>query len=708
MLLLALVALGAAFAGAVAFRVFHLSRDGEDLDFPQALWESMIRTLDPGQLDIFASGGNRSERWGFAIVALILTVLGVLLVASLISVINNSVSSWVERSARGRGRPPRRNAHRDYIVMLGWSDLSIQIIRELAASAASVGEAPDVLVLAPAGVRAMEQQLDELRLREQEKLERGESGVPGAVIHRRRVHFRTGDPGSHLDLLNVAAIQAASSVIVLATPRSPASFDPSSTGSIADPEHSGGSAVAEIVKTVFAIEAALDEADRVTRVVVGDHSGEPRPLPVVVEEPEYADDRSLLEQLTQVFDPPVQRSASGPEVGRPVTSPVSSRLRVISVDTSSMQSALAAQVVRQSGLSRVYLELLDFDGADLYVTDVVPKADGGSDLRFRDAAASYQGGIVIGIQTDSGPRFLPTEDPPVAGCGLIVLREHEQRTPTFEHPGGSASGNPSESNRPVELLGFDQSPIMIVGWNRRAPELLASLRDAVEPGAGIHVVVTEVDRSAATAVASVHGAAVHVVASGDLVAWVTAGGRGDALHPPLSLSSQRELIGDDPLHVVFLANERVSEAESDASILVMQKAHRPPSFDGQRATIVAEIRQRPTRALATRHEHHDLVVGHGLTALLLAQFARNPDKHEALKGLLRSHEVEINFVESRKLTTDESPQQFREVQKSASAAGVVALGIRSAMRLTINPDRTTVVQPDDDVVVLRRSRSGLE
>jgi hypothetical protein len=116
---LAAVALAVALGGAVVLQLFHLSRDGEDLTFGQALWEAMIRTLDPGQLDVLSGSSDAASRWGFAIAALVLTLLGVLLVASLISIINNSVGAWVERSSRGRSQAPRSSSHRDFIVMLG-------------------------------------------------------------------------------------------------------------------------------------------------------------------------------------------------------------------------------------------------------------------------------------------------------------------------------------------------------------------------------------------------------------------------------------------------------------------------------------------------------------------------------------------------------------------------------------------------------------
>ena len=55
----------------------------QELGFGETLWSSLLRTLDPGTM-----GGDEGS--GFRVAMLVVTIGGVILVASLISVISNA------------------------------------------------------------------------------------------------------------------------------------------------------------------------------------------------------------------------------------------------------------------------------------------------------------------------------------------------------------------------------------------------------------------------------------------------------------------------------------------------------------------------------------------------------------------------------------------------------------------------------------------
>src|SRR6185436_1710248 len=119
--------------------------------------------------------------------------------------------------------------------------------------------------------------------------------------------------------------------------------------------------------------------------VAGDH-----PVHIVAE---------IYDQRTEA----VARMVAGPKAALLVAAPLVSRLLV--------------QTGRQSGLSIVYTELLDFGGCEIYVTKE-PQLAGRT---FREAAFAFGTSTLLGIFTAKGEMLLPPPfDRKLAADDLIV------------------------------------------------------------------------------------------------------------------------------------------------------------------------------------------------------------------------------------------------------------------------------------------------
>ena len=70
----------------------------------------------------------------------------------------------------------------------------------------------------------------------------------------------------------------------------------------------------------------------------------------------------------------------------------------IFVPSDDLIARVTAQTCRQSGLSVVYTELLDFDGAEIYFADA-PKLIGKS---YREALMRFESSAVIGLLRQNG------------------------------------------------------------------------------------------------------------------------------------------------------------------------------------------------------------------------------------------------------------------------------------------------------------------
>ena len=159
----------------------------EDDSWLEDFWQTMMRTLDPGTM-------ADDVGWGARIVALIVTLFGVLIAGALIGIIVSAVEQSVERMQRGRSTV----VESDHVVILGASSRLTVIVRQLALAGAT-RRRNAIVVLAN---------------REPAELSR-EIRSGGVDLHGSRLVFRWGDPSRMADLALVT-IGRARTVIVLA------------------------------------------------------------------------------------------------------------------------------------------------------------------------------------------------------------------------------------------------------------------------------------------------------------------------------------------------------------------------------------------------------------------------------------------------------------------------------------------------------------
>lgn len=204
--LILVVATGAAVA--------EVRAEGSELSFGEALWSTLMRTLDPGTM-----GGDVG--WPLRIASLAATIGGILIVSSLIGLLASGISDRVAELRRGRS-PVLENGH---TLILGWSPKVFPIVSELTVANESRGGGA-IVVLADMDKHEMERLL-------------------GARVTERRgtrIVCRNGVPFEPLDI-SIARPETAKSVVVL------------------NPGHADGDA--EVVKTALALIRTMDPSRQV-------------------------------------------------------------------------------------------------------------------------------------------------------------------------------------------------------------------------------------------------------------------------------------------------------------------------------------------------------------------------------------------------------------------------------------------------------------
>jgi len=176
----------------------------EHMDFLEAVWESLMRTMDAGTL-----GGDVG--WGFRLLMLIVTFAGIFVFSALIGVLSSGIEAKLDVLRKGRSRVLEKN----HTIILNWSPSIFDIISELTIANESVRR-PRIVIMANKDKVEMEDEIADK--------------VPD--LKNTKVICRSGDP-TDLHDLSLVNPQTSRSVIVL----SPEGDDPDS----------------QVIKTVLAL-----------------------------------------------------------------------------------------------------------------------------------------------------------------------------------------------------------------------------------------------------------------------------------------------------------------------------------------------------------------------------------------------------------------------------------------------------------------------
>jgi voltage-gated potassium channel Kch/K+/H+ antiporter YhaU regulatory subunit KhtT len=349
---------------------------------------------------------------------------------------------------------------------------------------------------------------------------------------------------------------------------------------------------------------------------------------------------------------------------------------------------IIAQTSRQSGLSVVYLELLDFAGHEFHV-GAFPELAGRT---FGDAVASMTGAIPVGLVRDGEARLAPR--------AAEVIRADDRLVVLSEDHGSARVAEPATVDRSRVRAPEDcpQEPerILILGWNHLAPAIIRELDQYVAPGSEV-VAVSSLEK--VEAVGSIEG--LRNLAASARIESTTRRPALDALDVP-----------SFP-HVIVLceSDDREPDMADARTLLTLLHLRDIETSSGREFTIVSEMLDEGDRELAEVSQADDFIVSSRLLSLLLAQIAETPELALVFGDLFDADGAEVYLRDVAEYVAVGEPVAFATVQSSAQDRDEVALGYRLAARakdpraaygVVLNPARDAAVTfgPGDRVVVL--------
>lgn len=356
-------------------------------------------------------------------------------------------------------------------------------------------------------------------------------------------------------------------------------------------------------------------------------------------------------------------------------------------------SRITVQTCRQSGLSVVYTELLDFGGDEIYFQE----EPGLSGKTFREALFSYEDSAIIGLRFADGRIALnPPKDTVLQqGDKVIAVSQDDDtiRLSGISDHRINTSGiriQPRAERKPERTL--------ILGWNWRAATIINELDHYVSSGSEVLLVADADDAEVEIAdkCSGLHHQKV-IFRKGDTT--------GRAVLDDLQPGTYH--------HVIVLSySDSLDPQRADAKTLVTLLHLRDiASKTGQTFSIVSEMLDIRNRELAEVTQADDFIVSDKLISLMLSQLSENKELSAVFQDLFDPEGSEIYLKPAVDYVQAGVEMNFYTVLEAALQRDEIAIGYRirahandasKSYGVVVNPKKSATIRFSaiDKIIVL--------
>jgi voltage-gated potassium channel Kch len=326
------------------------------------------------------------------------------------------------------------------------------------------------------------------------------------------------------------------------------------------------------------------------------------------------------------------------------------------VDVDDLGARLVVQSSRQSGLSVVCTDLLDFGGDEIYLRPE-PALTGAP---FGVALFAYDTATVIGLRRRGRVRLNPRADTRIeAGDELILIAEDDSMIQLAPSPLRPAA--PRTIARPVRRV-LRPEGMLVIGWNARGAKIVKELDNYVAPGSRLQVAAAQPDAEQRVKALAAELGNLHTAYQ---------------MCEPTDRGSLETLGIGGFDHVIVLADDSVGPDKADSQTLVTLLHLRDMGFRRkERYSIVSEMNDERNQRLAQVTNADDFVVGSKLISLLLTQLSENRHLSAVFKQLFEAEGAEIYLREAQEYVALDQRIDFATLIEAARLRGETAIGYR--------------------------------
>ena len=355
------------------------------------------------------------------------------------------------------------------------------------------------------------------------------------------------------------------------------------------------------------------------------------------------------------------------------------------IDGDDISARLIVQTARQSRLSVIYQDLLDFGGDEFYLT-AEPRLVGQS---FGQALMAYRQCCPVGLFHSNGTaRLNPPMDTMIGPTDqLVVLAQDDSAIRLSSRP------FEVDNSAIVHSVRGPQAPerTLMLGWNGRAVRIIEQLDIYVTAGSAVDIVTDRADADLMVAQLSQRLRRVALrIKDGDV--------------RERNVLESLDVAGYS--NVIVLSDDLLDPMTADSRVLVTLLHLRDMlAKRGRNVQIVSEMRDERDRALAQLTRADDFVVSEQMVSLLMTQISENRHLESVFTDLFDPDGAEI-YVRPASYYLREVPgHSFATVVESARRRGEVAIGYRIAEPeeghgVVLNPVKDAPMPLIDRVIVL--------
>jgi Trk K+ transport system NAD-binding subunit len=355
-------------------------------------------------------------------------------------------------------------------------------------------------------------------------------------------------------------------------------------------------------------------------------------------------------------------------------------------------SRVIAQTCRQSGLSIVYTELLDFDGDEIYFQEE-PALVGKT---YKDSLAAFEKSSIIGIQFKNGEcKINPSMDTVISkGDRIIAVSEDDDTIKYSELKHSDYKDlivNKTDSKGEAEK-------VLIFSWNEMGDDIVRELDNYSSKGSIIKIV----DEYPETPI---------------IINELKTRMKHTNLECVQGDTTEREtiekLVAEDFTHIIILCDSDGHDTKhADAKALMTLLHLRDISNKtGKEFSIVSEMLDIRDKELAEVTKADDFIVSNRLVSLLMSQLTENKNLKTVFDDLFDADGSEIYLKPVSHYVKTSVEMDFYAVLESAAQKNQTALGYRlnryskdasKAYGVVVNPNKSDKIkfEENDKLVVL--------
>ena len=333
-------------------------------------------------------------------------------------------------------------------------------------------------------------------------------------------------------------------------------------------------------------------------------------------------------------------------------------------------SKITVQTSRQSGLSLIYNDLIDYTNVEIYIFPIKNSAG----YTFKDLVFAYEDICIIGIRKKDGTIYLNPPSDEVLGIGdkLVLIAEDDME---LEY-----TKNTKYVPKPVkkELLEKDNKAkgiqkTLILGWNRNTKIIIKELDNYVLPGSEVYILAEaeNLDEQINDINQRLKNQTVKFQ-KGDI--------NDRTILNELNLEYYNYII-------IVSYSDTYGVQEADAITLISLMHIRDIATKcNKKFNIVSEILDMKNRALADLSKADDFIISDQIISLVLAQLSENNELSYIFEELFDADGYEIYLKPAGNYATLGQATDFYELTEAAILKKEIAIGYR-INSFADNPDK---------------------